>query len=451
MNHLSLFSGVGGFDLAAEWAGFTTVAFCEKDKFCQQVLAKHWPGVPVYDNIFSLTAYALAARGIEPGSVRLITAGFPCQPYSFAGKRLGNEDDRALWPEAYRVIREVKPVYVLLENVPGLIPLALDGVLSDLEAAGYETGVYILPACAVNAPHRRDRVFIVAHSQRSRGYSGEICPGNQLQTLPAGAANPFKPMGERCENVAYSKSEQDRRLQQPRVQPNALPGSNGIQALPNPDRQGLPLPWITGEKESQDRTAQPAFDGGDWWAVEPSLGRTLDGLSPKLDFAEGGINAHQSCYEKTSAESLSNINQVRKVRGNKEPAAPPSRSQRCVICGNTLSEMPYPGRYEAGEMGSRAEEDQNLLSMWKGIYQLHKQQGKELQPGMPGYCRQDERQQTLASILSQSWDGNWERGIPRTASGVKDRVSRLRALGNAVVPQIAYPILKAIADWERAA
>jgi DNA (cytosine-5)-methyltransferase 1 len=168
MNHLSLFSGVGGIDLAATWAGFETVAFCEQNKFCQQVLAKHWPGVPIFDDIFTLTAESLEQRGIRPGEIKLISGGFPCQPYSHAGKRMGNEDDRALWPEMLRVIREVKPVYVLGENVPGLISLALDGVLSDLEKEGYETSVYVLPACAVNAPHRRDRVFIVAYSKSGR-------------------------------------------------------------------------------------------------------------------------------------------------------------------------------------------------------------------------------------------------------------------------------------------
>lgn len=154
---LDLFSGIGGFSLAAEWAGIETAAFCEQDLFCQQVLKKHWPSVPIVDDIFKL-------RGDEFGPVDIVSGGFPCQPFSLAGKRKGTDDDRHLWPEMFRIIKEARPTWVLGENVPGIINLALDGVLSDLEGIGYEVQPLIIPACAVDAPHRRDRVWIVAHS-----------------------------------------------------------------------------------------------------------------------------------------------------------------------------------------------------------------------------------------------------------------------------------------------
>ena len=156
---LDLFSGIGGFSLGLERAGMETVAFCENDKFCQKVLAKHWPDIPIHENIEDLDGQQYR------GTVELVCGGFPCQPYSVASRgRLGAEDDRALWPEMLRVIQEVEPVWVICENVPGIINMELDNVLSDLESEGHSCQSFIIPACAVDAPHRRDRVWVVAHS-----------------------------------------------------------------------------------------------------------------------------------------------------------------------------------------------------------------------------------------------------------------------------------------------
>ena len=155
--HLDLFSGIGGFAIAARWAGFRTVGFCEWEPYCQKLLKQHWPGVPVHGDIRDLD-------GTKYRGVSIISGGFPCQPFSQAGKQRGKEDDRYLWPEMLRVIREVGPRWVLGENVAGIVNMALDQVLVDLEAQGYTTGTVIVPACAVDAPHRRDRVWIVAHT-----------------------------------------------------------------------------------------------------------------------------------------------------------------------------------------------------------------------------------------------------------------------------------------------
>lgn len=162
MNHLDLFSGIGGFSLAAQWVwreDHKIIAFCENDKFCQKVLEKHWPGVPIHDDIKHLNGDTLE-------TIDLITGGFPCQPFSVAGKRKGKEDNRHVWPEMFRVIQETKPNWVIGENVAGIINLELEQVCADLESEGYEVQPFIIPACAVNAPHRRDRVWIVANSER---------------------------------------------------------------------------------------------------------------------------------------------------------------------------------------------------------------------------------------------------------------------------------------------
>ena len=166
MKVLDLFSGIGGFSLGLERAGMETVAFCENDKFCQKVLAKHWPDVPIHSNIEELDGREYR------GTVDLVCGGFPCQPFSVAGQQRGAEDDRALWPEMLRVIREVEPAWVIGENVSGIIHMELDNVLSDLEGAGYSCQSFVIPACGVDAKHKRDRVWILAHTigKRRRGW-----------------------------------------------------------------------------------------------------------------------------------------------------------------------------------------------------------------------------------------------------------------------------------------
>ena len=181
MTQLGLFAAIGGFELAAQWAGWKTVAVCEWDKFCQKVLKYYFPDAEQFGDIRTtdFTRYA--------GKIDVLTGGFPCQPYSTAGKRLGKEDERHLWPEMFRAIREVKPRWVVGENVRGLVNwnggMVFDEVQSDLEAAGYEVLPFILPACGVDAPHRRDRIWFIAHaaSMYDRGNAGEFSEKNGRQ------------------------------------------------------------------------------------------------------------------------------------------------------------------------------------------------------------------------------------------------------------------------------
>ena len=171
MRHGSLFSGIGGFDLAAEWMGWENVFHCEWNPFGQKVLHHYWPNAEQFTDITKsdFTKYH--------GTIDIISGGFPCQPYSMAGKRLGKEDDRHLWPEMLRAIREVQPTWVVGENVFGLVNwsggLVFHEVQADLEAEGYEVQPYVLPAAAVNAPHRRDRVWFVAKNTNKNGWRSE--------------------------------------------------------------------------------------------------------------------------------------------------------------------------------------------------------------------------------------------------------------------------------------
>ena len=166
MKVLDLFSGIGGFSVGLERAGFETVAFCEIEPYCRGVLKKHWPEIPIYGDVRTLTGEQLRADGIVP---TVIVGGYPCQPFSLAGVRRGEKDDRHLWPEVRRLVAEIRPAWCIFENVAGHITMGLDEVLSDLEAEDYAARPFVIPACGVDAPHRRDRVWIVAKNVGDTG------------------------------------------------------------------------------------------------------------------------------------------------------------------------------------------------------------------------------------------------------------------------------------------
>lgn len=239
---LDLFSGIGGFSLGLERAGMETVAFCEYDDKCRQVLTKHWPDVPQYTDVRTLTGEQLEQDGIT--DIGLICGGYPCQPFSNAGKRKGAEDDRHLWPEFFRLIRKIQPNWVIAENVAGHINMGLDEVLSDLEGEGYTTQPFIIPACAINAPHRRDRVWIIAHSDKSSEPNGTIDEDKGRGKL--GIVGDTKGVGlEGCgenQNAAYSA----------------------------PSRKG------------ETNHAFPSSELG-IWETEPAVGRVANGVPGRVD------------------------------------------------------------------------------------------------------------------------------------------------------------------------
>ncbi len=249
LTHLDLFSGIGGFAIAAQACGYTTIGFCEKEPYAQQILKERFGAVladaandaigrhpgnacpseakiqgrriklqsgniagsscanpRLHDNIFTL-------NGADYAGVDLLTGGFPCQPFSVAGKRLGKADDRAIWPEMLRVIREAKPTWIIGENVAGIVTMELDNILSDLEGIGYAAWPLVIPACAVDARHRRDRVWIVAHAEgagqprRERAEcAGRSKPYGQCETMAD--ADGTSPQGnERAERGEQERTE----------------------------------------------------------------------------------------------------------------------------------------------------------------------------------------------------------------------------------------------------
>ena len=258
MRVLDLFSGIGGFSLGLERAGMKTVAFCENDAKCRQVLTKHWPAVPQFEDVKELSKEVLDETGIT--DIGLICGGFPCQGFSIAGQRKGEADDRYLWPEFFRLIQEIRPDWVIGENVAGIINLGLDTVLADLEGKNYSVQTFVIPACALNAPHRRDRVWIVAHTNQ-----------NSEPTINEKRLSDADPNARRC--------EQDKKISARR---NTV--INGSDNVAYPESSGLEGWQVRGVGDQ----TQPQFGAGCWsvtshWRSEPDVGRVAHGVPRRVD------------------------------------------------------------------------------------------------------------------------------------------------------------------------
>ena len=288
---LDLFSGIGGFSLGLErTGGFETVAFCEIEPFAQRVLKKHWPDVPCFDDVRKLT-------GADIGPVDVICGGYPCQPFSSAGKRQGAADDRHLWPEFMRLVAELRPSWVIGENVAGHISMGLDDVLADLETEGYACRTFIIPACAVGASHRRDRVWTVGYSDSKRGaamrgqraaFAGESLGGRYDRggsSCDAEWQITHASSGENPGHVSHAASEQDRRRQQRRVQSDALAGGHDVADTIGNDAQRQQPSGLDAQERAgpQQRPTGPCSDGGRGRGVESRMGRMADGFSCWLD------------------------------------------------------------------------------------------------------------------------------------------------------------------------
>ena len=249
---LDLFSGIGGFSLGLErTGGFETAAFCEIEKYPVSQLKKNFPGVPIYDDIKTLTAERLVRDGID--RIDVITGGYPCQPFSVAGKQRGEKDDRHLWPSMLEIIAQVRPAWVICENVTGHIALGLDKVLLDLETEGYSSRTFIVPACSVNAPHRRDRLWIVAHSNDTRQPASEGGRENNRDK----ERNDIRGSGE---DVAHSNAER---------------WEGRLSGGQNEKREHLLGHSRCGSATHRQQRKDP-------WAVEPKMGRLADGIPGRV-------------------------------------------------------------------------------------------------------------------------------------------------------------------------
>jgi len=272
---LDLFSGIGGFSLGLKRAGMETIGFCEIDPFCRKVLAKHWPDVTVHTDI----------RGLDgkdyKGRADVICGGFPCQPFSQAGKRRGTEDDRHLWPEMLRVISEVRPTWVIGENVIGFVKMELDSVLSDLEREGYQTRAFIIPACGIDAPHKRDRVWIIAHANGEGESDGPVNEGPRPRQLEL-MADP---------NSGFST------VTQQAVQAGRATIISSSKDVADSESERVQRLWSSGEQKPHTYGGQKLSLCGSerprpaYWEAEPGMGRVVDGIPNRVDRIKGLGNA----------------------------------------------------------------------------------------------------------------------------------------------------------------
>lgn len=369
MNVLSLCAGIGGLDLGLERAGMTTVGQVEINEFCQRVLAKHWPEVPRHDDVRTTIRWWRSAR--RP-PVDVVAAGFPCQPVSDAGLKLAHEDERWIWPDVADVIYAIKPQWVIAENVPGLHRRGLGTVLADLKRAGYRARTGVVSACAMGAPHPRERLFILAHTE-SEG------------------RHPWGP--ERGSATSPHGQEQDRR---------------------GPRRR-------------------------DWWATEPRVDGSPDGLSGWMDGARVDADAEEARADASLCDmrdTLAAQTVQRSIGGSQcflETAVLRSGLHGCRLCQRHIA--------------ARIETQTGYQVPW---HELRDVWGCG-EPARPSHRRElgqrlAREHPDLVRVLSQHspppcsacWeDGSWEGDLDRVRYAAKDGVDRRRVLGNAVVPAVA--------------
>ena len=274
MSHVDLCSGIGGFALGFEWAGLSKpVLFCDIEPWSRKVLAKHWPHVPIAEDVKEL---ANDPNGLVP-DCDILTAGYPCQPFSVAGKQRGTEDDRHIWPFISQIIAQKRPAWCVLENVYGHVALGLDEVLAELEAQNYATRAFIVPACAVEAPHRRDRLWIIAHTNSHGEPNGAINEQRLVaDTDSSRQQQSHKEMANRSSEQFDSGSFQSRE--------DVADTSSG-QCKRGSQKQ------IYGQRNLSEQLGRGGEDAHRGWAVEPPVGRVANGISGRVDRLKGLGNA----------------------------------------------------------------------------------------------------------------------------------------------------------------
>jgi len=296
LKHLDLFSGIGGFSLGLEaTGGFETVAFCDIDKYSKKVLKKQWPHVKQYEDIKELNYERLKADGIN--SIDIITGGYPCQPFSIAGRKKGEEDPRHLWPEYFRLIKELRPSWVIGENVSGHIKLGLDTVLENLESEGYSARTFSISASSVGAKHQRERIWIVANA---RQHGGRIEPTGNSEGTGRGSLETTERSAD-TDTISRSSEGEETLANSVELGLEKHGHSETTESIKRGEtmadtnvegRQGRIHRGQNKEWESQQRyfgrnSATHGQQEQNWWDIEPELGRVAHGIPNRVDRLKG--------------------------------------------------------------------------------------------------------------------------------------------------------------------
>ena len=439
---LDLCSGIGGFSLGLEaTGGFETVAFCEVDEFCCKVLNKHWPGVPIYKDLKEL--------GNDPTRIvqefDLICGGIPCQPFSVAGKQKGKEDDRHLWPYMHEIIKHKKPSWVIVENVGGFVNVALDDVCLDLEAQGYATQSFIIPACSVEAPHRRDRIWILGKNIEERL---EKHLEDTRRSLRKGRVE----QGENADEVGQGHADQSERSSGTPRSDVAYASIEGLEGRISGDNQGgQERKALSRGEEQQDEVGTDTRCGS--------------GTSTEKDVSDSGrkgLQGHRGEHglrEASEEEQTSGRSEERDVSHTEE------LDRHVDVNGLSGEDNGQQRQGLQGELGgtsgNRTEDVANterLGQQGQGEHERpsdttkdRKGQASGTDNGSQGQTGQGHTEPGVGGMadgLSARLDGHFgfevEPDIPRVATGIPERVNRLKALGNSIVPQIVRNIGLAI-------
>jgi len=394
LHHIDLCSGIGGFALGFEWAGLSRpVMFCDIEPWSRKVLAKHWPDVPIADDVKVIANDPDRFIPRTDPRKTILTAGYPCQPFSVAGKQRGTEDDRHIWPFISQIIAHKRPAFCVLENVYGHLALGLDEVLADLEAQDYATRAFIVPACSVNAPHRRDRIWVIGRNVGNSEHDGSS----------AATVSGKHGKDETGCKEGQSQAEQSEGASKPGHDAMVAHASGGE--------------WPAGAKKPRVLSSMQA---------DRAVTNNISGRSENVADTDSSRQqqSHKRMAERSSEQFDSGSFQSR---------------ENVADTDNEGSQGRLSGRQDTQWQGEHGHPRCSST--------VHRQSGKDKSKPVASMGG-------MADGLSTRMDGfdGWERepaDIPRVATGIKQRAARLKGLGNAIVPAIAMNIgltIKAMID-----
>jgi DNA-cytosine methyltransferase len=465
---LDICSGIGGFSLGLEaTGGFDTVAFCEFDDFCCKVLNKHWPNVPIYKDLKEI--------GNDPARIiqefDLICGGIPCQPFSLAGKQKGKEDDRHLWPYMYAIVKSKKPTWVIVENVGGFVNVALDDVCLDLETQGYATQSFIIPACSVEAPHKRDRIWILGKLMGNTDNLGSLLSPHETKREGSTSRHSEGELERGSSDVANAQSNGEDGVLRT-TEPKHDQGDTRMESSSSSDgrsergiSQDVADPKLVSSdsiSDSGSNTKTESEQGQKTGNLDRSSGRqnVPNTSSQRLEGHRGehglrGTSQEEQTSRSSEEQDVPNPKELRNYEHDNGERTQQDREHR--VSQQPRGERGFEGtKQDVADTERLRQQGQGELERPGNTAQDSDGQTGGSNDGRQGSAGQGHTQSELGGMadgIPTRLDGHLgferEPNIPRVATGIPDRVNRLKALGNSIVPQIVYNIGLAILEEEK--